>query len=103
MYISESLPKPLDASEETLLFQSAINGDQIAKTKLINHNLILVVEIAKEIAKNHCFFAEDLVSVGTIGLIRAVQTKKTGELSVKDHFSQYIYKEINRFIEKRDG
>ncbi len=66
----ETLPPPLSASEEQLLLASS---DKAAKEKLIVHNLRLVVYIARKF-DNSGSSIEDLISIGTIGLIKAVNT-----------------------------
>lgn len=70
-------PPPLSSSEENLLFVKAEGGDVAAREKLILHNLRLVSHIVRKYyasAKNQ----EDLVSIGTIGLIKAVDTFRVG-------------------------
>ncbi len=66
-------PKPLSAAEERECFEKMADGDKAAKDKLIEHNLRLVAHIIKK------YYAvsgdqEDLISIGTIGLIKAVST-----------------------------
>ena len=75
MYIcgNETLPQPLDAEEEQVLIEEMTNGNSQAKEKLIEHNLRLVVYIAKKF-ENTGINIEDLFSIGAIGLIKAVQT-----------------------------
>lgn len=66
-------PKPLSAKEERECFEKMAQGDKAAKDKLIEHNLRLVAHIIKKyysVAKEQ----EDLISIGTIGLIKAVST-----------------------------
>ena len=70
---SESFPKPLTKSEEQRYLQAAANGDAAARSKLIEHNLRLVAHIIKKYYQN-CGGQEDLVSIGTIGLIKAIDT-----------------------------
>ena len=68
-----NFPPPLEAEEELRLFRQAKNGDFTAREKLIEHNLRLVAHIVKKYystSKNQ----EDLLSVGTIGLIKAVDS-----------------------------
>jgi RNA polymerase sporulation-specific sigma factor len=74
-YISggEALPRPLEQSEETDAVVRLQNGDAEAKTRLIEHNLRLVVYIAKRF-ENTGVDIEDLISVGTIGLIKGVNS-----------------------------
>ncbi|MDR3263653.1 MAG: RNA polymerase sporulation sigma factor SigE [Clostridiales bacterium] len=74
-YISggEALPKPLEATEEYDAVTRLQRGDLNAKTELIEHNLRLVVYIAKRF-ENTGVDIEDLISVGTIGLIKGVNS-----------------------------
>ncbi len=74
-YISsgESLPAPLSPEEEAEVIQKLSNGDKFARAKLIEHNLRLVVYIAKRF-DNTGVDIDDLVSIGTIGLIKAVSS-----------------------------
>ncbi len=67
-----SFPKPLPPEEEKKYLLLARQGDEAAKEKLINHNLRLVVHIAKKYAGT--MENDDLISVGSIGLIKAVNT-----------------------------
>ena len=75
MYIcgNESLPSPLEPEEENVLLEELALGNKTAKEKLIEHNLRLVVYIAKKF-ENTGLNIEDLFSIGAIGLIKAVQT-----------------------------
>ena len=82
---SGSFPRPLSAPEEAAAFAALQKGDNAARDKLIRHNLRLVAHIAKK------YYAlpgdqEDLVSIGTIGLIKAVSTFDPGR---KARFSTY--------------
>lgn len=70
---AQSFPKPLSAKEERRCFEAMAAGDKAARDKLIEHNLRLVAHIIKK------YYAastdqEDLISIGTIGLIKAVST-----------------------------
>ena len=70
-----SFPPPLTAAEEHTAFLAARQGDSAARERLILHNLRLVAHIVRKYygtAKN----AEDLVSIGTIGLVKAISTFK---------------------------
>ena len=71
-----SFPPPLSAKKETELLEKSRNGYNDARNKLIEHNLRLVAHIVK---KYYSAFAEqdDLISIGTIGLIKAVETFKS--------------------------
>ena len=72
-YISQtgSLPTPLTPEEEQQTVRNFLDGDEDARLKLIEHNLRLVVYIAKKF-DNTGVDMDDLVSIGTIGLIKAV-------------------------------
>ena len=66
-------PPPLSAEEEKSLVQEMVEGNDNAKSKLIEHNLRLVAHIAKKYAtRERCL--DDLISIGTIGLIKAIGT-----------------------------
>lgn len=70
---NRALPLPLEADEEISLLEEIKNGSTAAKDKLIEHNLRLVVYIAKKFESSGIEF-EDLISIGAIGLIKAVKT-----------------------------
>lgn len=67
------LPAPLSKEEERRLFVLCRKGDQSARAKLIEHNLRLVAHIVKKYYTN-CREQEDLISIGTIGLIKAIDS-----------------------------
>ncbi len=71
--VSNSFPKPLSPEEERNCFEKMKNGDNEARNKLIEHNLRLVAHIIKKYYSNSTE-QDDLVSIGTIGLIKAVST-----------------------------
>ena len=68
---SNSFPKPLTADEEQKYLKDYANGCQNAKNVLIERNLRLVAHVAKKYG-NHSKDTEDLISIGTIGLIKAI-------------------------------
>ena len=70
---NDALPPPLKKDEEEELVQSLINGEEGVRDILIERNLRLVVYIARKF-ENTGVGVEDLISVGTIGLIKAVNT-----------------------------
>ena len=70
---SETLPPPLTREEEQHIMENIAKGDSKAREPLIVHNLRLVVYIAKKFETPNAS-AEDLISIGTIGLIKAVNT-----------------------------
>lgn len=69
---ASNFPKPLTPAEEKECFEKISKGDKSAKDKLIAHNLRLVVHIVKKYSGAN--EADDLISVGSIGLIKAVNT-----------------------------
>ena len=70
---NDNLPPPLEQKEETIEKIKLSNGDRKAKQKLVEHNLRLVVYIAKKF-ENTGVGLEDLISIGTIGLMKAINT-----------------------------
>ncbi len=78
---NEALPLPLDPDEERMLVEQAGAGSDFARQKLIEHNLRLVVYIAKKFENTGIEF-EDLISIGSVGLIKAVKTFK-GDKNIK--------------------
>ena len=78
MYIggSDTLPPPLPRDEESVLLEKLNTGDFQVRQTLIEHNLRLVVYIARRF-ENTSIHIEDLISIGTIGLIKAVNTFRT--------------------------
>jgi len=69
---NSSFPKPLDREEENLLLKKMSSGDQKAKTQLIEHNMRLVAHIVKKYSSTA--EADDLISAGSIGLIKALNS-----------------------------
>ena len=69
---ASNFPKPLSPKEEKECFMRLKNGDKSAKDKLLTHNLRLVVHVAKKYSG--ASESDDLISVGSIGLIKAVNT-----------------------------
>ena len=76
----ENLPPPLDHEQEELVFEQLETGNPHARELLITHNLRLVVYIAKKF-ENSGVSVEDIISIGTIGLIKAVNTFKPSKKS----------------------
>lgn len=70
---TSSFPKPLSAREEIEAFEALRNGDLTARDKLIRHNLRLVAHIVKKYYSGN-LEQDDLISIGTIGLIKAVSS-----------------------------
>ncbi len=96
----EALPEPLDPEEEKLLVAKYIQGDSNARTMLIEHNLRLVVYIAKKF-ENTNVDIEDLISVGTIGLIKAVNSfDDSKQIKLATYASRCIENEILMHLRK---
>ena len=97
---SDILPPPLSREEEDEALELASFGDEIAKNKLIEHNLRLVVFLAKKY-ENTNVDLEDLVSIGTIGLIKGINTYKMGKnIKLATYASRCIDNEILMFLRK---
>ncbi|MCI6496583.1 MAG: RNA polymerase sporulation sigma factor SigE [Anaeromassilibacillus sp.] len=97
---SETLPPPLSKTEEAKIMERIEAGDESAREPLIVHNLRLVVYIAKKF-ENSGICVEDLVSIGTIGLIKAVNTFSPGKnIKLATYASRCIENEILMFLRK---
>ena len=95
-----SLPEPLSVEEEQMLSEKLSNGDEKARVKLIVHNLRLVVYIAKKF-ENSGVNIEDLISIGTIGLIKAVNTfSPEKNIKLATYASRCIENEILMHLRK---
>lgn len=96
----ETLPPPLSKSEEQKLIDLIASGDNSAREKLIVHNLRLVVYIAKKF-ENTSSCVEDLVSIGSIGLIKAVNTfSPERNIKLATYASRCIENEILMHLRK---
>ena len=73
---TESFPKPLPKKQEAELVQKAELGDDTARKKLIEHNLRLVAHVVKKYYANYSE-QDDLISIGTIGLIKGINSYKS--------------------------
>ena len=99
---SETLPPPLSCEEEAELITELENPDtsEHAKSILIEHNLRLVVYIAKRF-ENTKVGIEDLVSIGTVGLMKAINTFRSDKnIKLATYASRCIENEILMFIRK---
>lgn len=98
---SESLPKPLSSEEITTLFIEYQNGSNYAREALITHNIRLVIYEVYKNFKNVNYSKNDLVSIGNIGLIKAIDTydrKKNTKFIT--YAAKCINNEILMFLEK---
>jgi len=101
MYTAESLPEPLPIETEAELVKSFQDDKNLsAKSKLIEHNLRLVMYIAKRFESNKLDM-QDLVSVGSIGLIKAVDSYKLDKnIKLATYASRCIENEILMYLRK---
>ncbi len=97
---SEILPPPLSRDEEERAIQALKNGDEDAKRLLIEHNLRLVVYIARRF-ENTGVGLEDLISIGTIGLIKAIGTFNADKnIKLATYASRCVENEILMYLRK---
>ena len=95
---SGSFPKPLSAKEEKEYLEKLNQGDQNARNTLIEHNLRLVAHIIKKYYANSSD-QDDLISIGTIGLIKAVDSFDTGKgIRLSSYAARCIENEILMFF-----
>ena len=96
------LPKPLEKEEEQKALIALEQGDEEARNTLIEHNLRLVVYIAKRYETNPVFM-EDLISIGTIGLVKAINTFKADKnIKLATYASRCIENEILMYLRKNN-
>jgi len=99
---SEALPPPLSREEEEHLLERLPGGDAAVRAMLIERNLRLVVYIARKF-ENTGIHIEDLVSIGTIGLIKAVNTFDPGKkIKLATYASRCIENEILMFLRRNN-
>ncbi|MBA2870722.1 RNA polymerase sporulation-specific sigma factor [Anoxybacillus calidus] len=99
---SEALPPPLTKEEEELLLQKLPSGDETARSMLIERNLRLVVYIARKF-ENTGINIEDLISIGTIGLIKAVNTfNPEKKIKLATYASRCIENEILMYLRRNN-
>ena len=97
---TDKLPEPLSKEDEVFYVEKSMEGDLKARSKLIEHNLRLVVFLAKKY-ENTKVDLEDLVSIGTIGLIKGVNTYKLDKnIKLATYASRCIDNEILMFLRK---
>lgn len=95
-----SLPKPLTREEEAKTIQAFMDGDSEARDTLIEKNLRLVVYIARRFDNTNTHI-EDLISIGTIGLIKAIETfKPDKKIKLATYASRCIENEILMHLRK---
>ena len=97
---ADTMPPPLSRAEEAAALQAMAEGDEDARAKLIEHNLRLVVFLARRF-ENTGVNIEDLISIGTIGLIKAVNTFQSGKnIKLATYASRCIENEILMHLRK---
>lgn len=97
---SDKLPPPLSKEEEIMYVKKSNEGDEYARSKLIEHNLRLVVFLSKKY-ENTGIDLEDLVSIGTVGLIKGINTYKLDKnIKLATYASRCIDNEILMFLRK---
>jgi RNA polymerase sporulation-specific sigma factor len=97
---SDKLPEPLSKEEELLLVNKSLENDILARQKLIEHNIRLVVFLAKKY-ENTNIDLEDLVSIGSIGLIKGINTYKPDKnIKLATYASRCIDNEILMYLRK---
>ena len=97
---ADKLPEPLTKEEEVKYVTLSMNGDKKARSKLIEHNLRLVVFLAKKY-ENTGVDLEDLVSIGSVGLIKGVNTYKLDKnINLATYVSRCIDNEILMYLRK---
>lgn len=99
---SEALPPPLSKDEEAYLLKKLPNGDESVRSMLIERNLRLVVYIARKF-ENTGINIEDLISIGTIGLIKAVNTfNPEKKIKLATYASRCIENEILMYLRRNN-
>ena len=100
---SDTMPAPLDREAEQQTIRALAAGSEEAASLLIEHNLRLVVYIARRF-ENTGIHIEDLISIGTIGLIKAIHTFKPDKnIKLATYASRCIENEILMYIRKISG
>ena len=97
---SQTLPPPLTSEEETEILEKLANGDESVRQTLVERNLRLVVYISKKF-ENTGVGLEDLISIGTIGLMKAINTFNTDKnIKLATYASRCIENEILMFLRR---
>ena len=93
-YGNNVFPEPLSSEDEEKYVNKMLNGDNMARSKLIEHNLRLVAHIVKKF-DNKNTDTDDLISIGTIGLIKGIDTyKKNPKVKITTYAARCIQNEI---------
>ncbi len=100
---SDTLPAPLTKEEEADAIRALAEGDYSVRKLLIEHNLRLVVYIARKF-ENTGIYVEDLISIGTIGLIKAINTFRPDKnIKLATYASRCIENEILMYLRKNSN
>lgn len=100
---SDTLPAPLSKEEEQTALRKLAAGDDSVKQMLIERNLRLVVYIARKF-ENTGIYVEDLISIGTIGLIKAINTfNPSKNIKLATYASRCIENEILMYLRKNSN
>ena len=102
---NNAFPQPLSEEEENMYLERMAEGDKHARNRLIEHNLRLVAHIVKKF-ENTGEDSEDLISIGTIGLIKAIESyKKSKGTKLATYAARCIENEIlmSIAVHKREG
>lgn len=97
-YSNQVFPEPLSNEEEEKAIELMLNGDKEARSKLIEHNLRLVAHIVKKFDTTN-YDTDDLISIGTIGLIKGIDSYKSSKsVKVTTYVAKCIENEILMFF-----
>ncbi len=97
-YSNNVFPEPLSSKEEDFYVEKMLQGDKDARNKLIEHNLRLVAHIVKKFESKDNF-QDDLISIGTIGLIKGIDTyKQNKSTKITTYAARCIQNEILMFF-----
>ena len=101
-YSNDVFPEPLSVEEEEKCIKLTEQGDTAARNKLIEHNLRLVAHIVKKFDKNKDD-ADDLISIGTIGLIKGVDTFSSDKgVKITTYCARCIENEILMYFRSKN-
>lgn len=99
----QTLPPPLSEMEEQIIFNGLEKGDKKAREKMVVHNLRLVIYIAKKF-ENSAVNIEDLTSIGSLGLIKAVNSfKPSKNIKFATYASRCVENEILMYLRKQSN
>lgn len=99
----QTLPPPLSEQEEQLVFEGLERGDRQARERMIVHNLRLVIYIAKKF-ESSAVSVEDLTSIGSLGLIKAVNSfKPSRNIKFATYASRCVENEILMHLRKQSN